>query len=208
VPEQLSPRALCGLDDVKVYGGFDLQDQGLDSLLIRLINAASAEIHRVAGREFKPAGANPQTRTFDVPVRLGFDCQEREINVGDLAAWTSVAVWGAAVGAGDVVGLPRVREEWEPFVKLRFTRLVRWRGVGLRASHYVPVDVTGDWGFPQVPEDIRQACVVTVMVWGERDIRHFSETFSLEEQRVELPRSLPRQVFDTVTGPDYRRPRA
>jgi hypothetical protein len=203
MPEQLSPRALCSLNDVKVYGGFDLDDQGLDALLIRLINAASAAIYGVAGREFKPVGINPQTRTFDVPIRWGFDGLEREIYVGDLANWTSVSIGGAAVSSSNVVGLPRVREEWEPITKLRFSGLVRWCSPALYGSQHAPVAITADWGFPLVPEDIRQGCVVTVMVWGERDIRHFSETFSLEEQRVELPRTLPRQVYDSCLN--YRR---
>jgi len=65
--------------------------------------------------------------------------------------------------------------------------------------------VTGVWGFPKVPDDVKQACITTVMVWAERDIRTFSETFSLEEQVITLPRTLPRQVYDTVVR--FQRPR-
>jgi hypothetical protein len=199
-PDPLS-RALCTVQDVKQY--VDAPDDTKDGLYARLINAASQAIHREAGREFKPVGAQPSTRTFDLPdlwqtrQRYGYSY---DVEIDDLADLDTVAFadwYGNTVTyAGTVTALPRNREDWEPITCLRFT-----------GGYYIPAEgtvaVTGTWGFPKVPEDIRQACVVTVATWDARDVSKFSATFSLDENRVELPHVLPRQVQETVDA--YKR---
>jgi hypothetical protein len=192
---QLSTRALIDVDYVKTYANVDVDDQSRDDLIIELINAASASIHQLAGREFKPVGTNPQTRMFDSLRGLAYT--EREFSVGDVATVTAVTCNGVALASSDWVAIPRVREEWEPITTLRVTASNYTLPTNLY-SHYDTFAVTGSFGFPAVPENIKQACRVTVMVWLERDIKHFSETFRVDEQIVQLPRVLPRQVYDDV----------
>lgn len=197
----LSPRALCTLTDVKVFSDADQSDNSRDWLLVRLVNAASTVIHSEARREFKAAGTNPQTRVFDLAAA---DVRERLVAVGDLAAFTSGRLLdpdGAliqAVAGSDIVSLPRVRNEWQPITRLRL------RSAARLATGYA-LEVTGNWGFPAVPEDIRQAAVTTVSIWAARDLGTFSDIFVQEEGRVELARELPRQVLQTVQR--YRPPR-
>lgn len=194
--EVLSARALCDPADVKEYVGIDEADDDYDNLLVRLVNAASEAIYRVTEREFVVDGSNPLTRTFDVfgSYADGF------LYVGDLnGAPTSVVIKDdddATVQTltvnTDVVLYPRVRATWQPVSRLRFRNLDQ----KLRSMDYI--EVTGNYGFPSIPEDIRQAAVVTAALWFARDVQKFSETFSLQEDRVELPRVLPAQVFDTA----------
>ena len=56
------------------------------------------------------------------------------------------------------------------------------------------VTVVGDWGFPTVPEDVRQACITTVGIWARRDVQAFTQTFNMDEARLERPEALPSQV--------------
>lgn len=207
MPATLSARALAGLDETKRYAKIDLAETGDDDVVIDRINAASALIHRVADREFKPIGTNPQTRSFDlISPRYGTP-PSSELRIGDLAsAPTAVTINGNVVTnlSTTVVGLPRVRQEWEPIRRLRFGSTlgtypgdpVYWPGYWSGAV----IEVTGNWGFPEVPADIREACIVTVAIWLSRDVTTYSETFISEEGRVEMPRALPRQVYDVVSA--------
>lgn len=199
----LSSRALAGLEETKRYAKIDLAETGDDDIVIDRINAASALIHRVADREFKPVGTNPQTRSFDlIAPRYGVP-PSNELRIGDLAsAPTAVTIDGNVVtDLSTVVGLPRVRQEWEPIRRLRFgsalgTYPAYWPGYWSGSV----IEVTGTWGFPEVPADIREACIVTVAIWLSRDVTTYSETFISEEGRVEMPRALPRQVYDVVSA--------
>jgi hypothetical protein len=202
---ELSDRALITLDYAKEYLKTRASDEGQDDLIIELINAASTEIHNLAGREFKPVGDNPQTRTFDVPASWGaWPPRSREFFVGDLASFTDVKVNGVSVSLGAVTGLPRNREEWRPIERLRLDNTIVLTP-SITNYGYATVEVTGAWGFPVVPENIKQACRVTVASWAERDVRAFSEVFNSEEGAlVPLPDTLPRQAYRTIIR--YQRP--
>lgn len=190
--EELSTRALCSLDDVKQYVNLvDEVDQ--DELLIRLINSASEAVYTITGREFKTIGSNPQTRTFDaVEVYAnGF------LYLGDFTAISSVVIYDdydnivQTMDISDVILLPRNRQPWEPY------QAIKLRHQSVSSTQYL--EVTGTWGFPSVPEEIRQAVVVTVGIWYARDIASYSGTFSISQDRVELPQTLPPAVTDTIS---------
>jgi hypothetical protein len=195
----LSTRALCSLEDAKLYAKIGLDETDADSEIIKLINAASDAILDLADREFKVDGANPQTRKFDFPEALTPQRRAYTLALGDLTSRTSVTIKNRIDGTtvqtmltADIDDLPRVRKSWQPITALRL------RNLTYSDDYYA--EIVGGWGFPLVPEKIRQACKVTVAIWLDRDIRTFSETFSIKEGRIELPRELPRQVYDTVIG--------
>lgn len=95
--------------------------------------------------------------------------------------------------ADDVDLLPRSRRSWEPITMIR----IRNKGT-LSDSQYVAV--TANFGWPQIPEPIRQACILTVGQWFARDVRKFSETFVEEAggDTVQLPRAISLAVMDTL----------
>lgn len=204
MPEVLSARALCTLDDVLAYIEVDPVDVDENDVLTRMINSASQVIHNVSGREFLPytvITTPPEVRTFDITWRHEVS---RTIAIGDVTTLTSVTVFNEAgttlgtIAAGARVSLPRIREEWEPIRKLRFLDTADY----IVATNVLQVAAT--WGFPAVPDDVRQACVETVAVWHGRDIEHISETYAAAGGGVlvgaaggrELSRSLPRRAFD------------
>lgn len=200
--ELLSPRALCTLDDVSFYvDPTNAYGATRDDRYTRLINAATTKIYRVARREFvainaerDPADvvtADPQTRTFD---GYGVD-SDGEFEIGDLMTFTSMAVAGVAVLDATAVRLPRVRDEWEPITRVRISNTI--------VGRYSTLTVTGVWGFPQVPEDIRQTTIELVKYWIDLDVEPRSETYDEYAPPAALRRSMPTWAWDTAVS--YRR---
>lgn len=183
-------RALCSLVDVKRWGEVDPAE---DDLVVRLIAAVSETIQDVAEREVRPIGQNPQTRVFDVrrdPLVPGTSF--RELPIGDLASFTAVTVDGTAAAPANVTGLPRTRKGWQPITRLRF-------GPSVSLPVGAEVAVTGNFGFPAVPERLRQAAIEQVSTLMNRDISKFSDTFVDAAGRVVIPPGeLKRSVLDTA----------
>lgn len=158
-----------------------------DTEIARVITDVSDRFHQEAEREFKVVGATPQTRVFEVdppgrrqPLYIDGDyvgdrnIGRRVVRVGDLTSFTAVSVidsdWTTvleAVALGSVTGRPLVRQEWEPIRELEFKDTVTALSVGMRLS------VTGTWGFPAVPGNVRQAVLDAVAVILDRDVEHY-----------------------------------
>lgn len=168
--------ALVGLSETKDW----LQQQNVDTSsdleLVRCINDISMRFQVEAEREFKPlSGTNPQVRTFDVD-ELGYF--NRVIRVGDLSTFTQVRVLNdlgnqvQVVNSSDIITLPRVKPTWAPVIALRFSRNVfrPWYG-----DFPYQVEVTGNFGFPSVPGDVRQAVLDAVADVMDRDVESYRQ---------------------------------
>ncbi len=150
----------------------------LDDLIAQVITQASEAIQVWSGREIVSLDAVGTTRTFDISDDL-LSCrygEDRVIDVGDLAAVpTAVTVYDSnnvlaytATVASDIVALPRVRRPDRPIRSLRLAPgVVLAPGGTLR--------VTGTWGFPQVPEFVERACILTVRAWLRSDAASSAE---------------------------------
>lgn len=60
------------------------------------------------------------------------------------------------------------------------------------------VEVTGNWGYngiDNLPQDVRQACAITVVEWMRKDVSAFSTAFSIDEGRVDRPEALPGAAY-------------
>src|SRR4051812_423188 len=151
-------------------------------------------MHEVSGREFVAledtgtSGNNdwpappPATRIFDVVLNPAIPTdpaignrRARILKIGDLAAFTSIAYGDAWTPASRFVidpayvrPKPANRAPWQPI------RLLQVFGDVWSGQEY---DVTGVWGFPQVPMDVQQACAEQAAIWAGRDLRNFSKTF-------------------------------
>lgn len=157
-------RALCELEDVTAFVPGYVSDPMTDALLEQLIIAESRAIHGRTGREFKVISPAVGTRRFDISPANEYT---RTIRIGDLATLSTVKIISTnqvtelqTVASPNYVALPRVREEWEPITGLFFPP-----GTGAAASilyGYV-LEVTGTWGFPALPADLRQACAQRVI---------------------------------------------
>jgi hypothetical protein len=192
-------RALVGLRETKDWLNQQQIQTENDLELVRVINDISDRFHQEAGREFKVVGTNPQTRTFVVePIgrRLPYyvdgdylgdrNRMRRTVQIGDLASLTSASIIDAdwttvleAVAAGDVTAHPLNRQAWEPITELEFQTDVTALGYGMRVS------VTGSWGFPLVPGDVRQAVLDAVAAVMDRDVEHYRQDLGSVGQQGE-----------------------
>jgi len=150
---------LCSLDDIKLARQ-DVTGGARDELMEALIARASVLIERVAHHQFTIDAAATDRFFPIVPT------PERIVRIDDLSATpTEVQVLdedGAgvytAVVATDVVTRPRNRRSHEPIRSLRLRS-----AVPMSASY--ELRVRGVWGWPAVPDDIREACIETVIDW-------------------------------------------
>lgn len=161
-----------------------------DTEIARVITDISDRIHQEAGREFVVNGTNPQTRLFDIP-RFPYrqpvivdgeyrgDRGTRTVDVGDLASFTQVRIldydWTTSVLAvpnTSISARPLVRQSWEPIRCLEFNYTVGSIYQGRR------VEVTGNFGFPAIPGNIRQACLDAIAAVLDRDVEHYRQDLS------------------------------
>ena len=170
-------RALCTLEDVQSYipGYIPYSDLSTDTILMEMIESVSVEIHNQTRRDFTPVQTNPYAKVFDVTAATEIN---RRLFVGDLKNLTGLTVGiastdGTAIGSTitapstAIIGQPRNRQPWEPYNYLWFPA-GQSNSASLGAGSVVTV--TGNWGFPQIPGDIRQACVKLVINRYLRDV--------------------------------------
>lgn len=209
----LSTRALVSLAETKDWLRRASIDTSNDIQLVRVINDVSDRIYyESGGREFK-AKDSGVTRSFDVAL-YGYS-----IYIDDLASLTtaSPAVTistreGTAIKTldnADVTVYPLNREPWEPITKLEFLRTKS----PLLCPGY-RVAVSGTWGFPSVPGNIRQVALDVIGAVMDTDVEHYREDITAETggatgatavlapQQMFVP--LPPEQFAIVRS--YRKP--
>lgn len=189
-PWGLATHALVGLGETKDWLQSNQIDTGQDADLVRVINDVSQRFHEEAEREFKVFGANPQVRMFDLcdmpPGEAWYvDGQylgqigngSRTVRVGDLTSFTSVRIlgndWATLVEnitpLSKVASHPLVRAPWQPIRALE----LRYDTAALSPGYRL--EVTGNWGFPLVPGDVKQAVLDGIAAVMDRDVEHYRQ---------------------------------
>jgi len=166
----LNARALVGLREAKDWLQSQTVNTSNDLDLVRVINDISDRMYEESEREFKSFdGGGSAVRIFDPngywPVRIG-DLSTTPTLVRILDKDGNSL---ATVAAGDQILRPRVRRPWQPITSLQFTQDViepRWSD---------QIEVTGVWGFPAVPGNVRQAVLEAVAAVMDRDVEHYSQ---------------------------------
>lgn len=201
----MQPGDLCTYADVVSYMP---PGQNLNQTVVeRLITSASAAISRVADREFATLDATEDegtvtrtstTRRFAVNPYPG----TRLIPVGDMATEPTridlldedQAATSEDITLAKINPAPLQRRPWEPITGLSFPTGV------LDSVRFI--DVTAEWGFPEVPDDVRQACIAQVREWYVRDVSRLSLTLdeATAEGTVAPSRELARPVLDLARG--------
>ena len=189
---------LCSLDDVKLVRQ-DVTGGARDALIEALIARASAAIERAAERQFTIDAGVAADRFFPM-VRNA----ERSVRIDDLSATpTEVEVINAAgtsvhtaTVASDVVTGPRNRRAWEPITSLRLRSAVPM-------SDYYELRVRGIWGWPAVPDDVREACIETVVDWMKNHQGLTAQSPDQFEPGGLAQRAMPLKALDIVRR--YRR---
>lgn len=199
--EELAATALCTDEDVRAYLGIKPDDLSADdrNTLIRLVNAASELFTDESQRIWKPDPAYAGMPRLYRADR--FDLETGRLRIDDCTAV-------ATVSYGDFrTNVPTVMTGWyawqdEPGYPIT---AVAWSlnsipiaggwyyGNIVYPPNYV-FTVDASWGWPRVPEPVRQAVIYTAAEWYARDVEKFSATFSIDQGRILLPQVLPNQV--------------
>jgi len=172
----LSSRALVGLAETKDW----LQSQNIDTAedleVVAAINGASELAHDESGREFKRVDttSSPTIRLFGVDnlTRNGF------VQIGDLSTTPTLvrilaSDWSSSIATiTDYQVYPNSRESWAPVTALEFESTV------IRPQSGQLIEVTGVWGFPSVPPQIKDAVKDVVAERLDRDVEHYTRDFA------------------------------
>lgn len=157
----LSSRALVSLEEARSYCWRDENDGSRDGLLVDAVNLCSSAIWTYCEREFRPAGTATRAFTLRRMILDGAVVGWIDLAPYDLVAATSVELYsdtadpqslssdeyrlrpvGGAPG-GTYLGIVTIPPSVAPVQP----------GFGWQAS------VTGSWGMPEVPEDVKLACL-------------------------------------------------
>ncbi len=191
--EDSSYRDLCSLDDVTSTLGITLAvDDPREPVLTRLIKAASDEIYSFTDREFISATKDywdDPTDTEDRVYDVGwYGLGRNVVEIGDLMEEpTEVAIYHrsdviALVDPADYELFPKVRQKGWPYQFIRF--------MAHHTHSSYAIHITGKWGFPIVPEDVRNGCIMTVREWYDAINLH-SSTVEQELIAGQPRRNLP-----------------
>ena len=188
---------LCTVEEVRDFLQKPVADTNQDQILGSLITRASYAIMRFCEREFAPAGSVGVTRTF----QIGYGDEWLSLAPYDLQTVTLVQVdtdTTAYTLSTDEYRLDPPGKPQSVYTSIRLRPLsVSTSGRQLWPTRQV--QITGTWGFPSVPDDVKHACVVTVATWFRRDAASFSSVFRLDEGAVERPEALPSAVKGVLT---------
>lgn len=163
-------RVLCSRADViRLVPGY-ADDPNTDTVIDDLIQAESQTWMTDTGRELVPIAAAPSARLFDIDCAAA---RVRTVRIGDANAISAVEIQDQTgntletVTSGGYVQMPRVRQAWEPTIALWFPPAA---SPAATVSDGYVVEVTGTWGFPAVPEDVRLAVARMALVRYVADV--------------------------------------
>ena len=196
------PRDLCTLADViERVPGYTLgDDPTVDATLADFITIESRDFMEEARREITPIRVGPETRVFDVDWIV---VDERELLIGDANDVTAVVLKQQdgtvlqTLGSSGWVDMPRVREDWEPITSIWFPPLVQdpvfFAWPASTWGPHVPIEnprlvceVTGSWGFPMIPQTVKRAVAVLVLVRYLNDAASVGTELADAADRAEL----------------------
>jgi hypothetical protein len=196
VEQPLGVNRLISLDDVKTARRG--MPAALDDLIdAKIVRASAAIASYCQGRKFAIDAAATERAYPIFGTFVAIDDLSAPPAVGKVTVW---APWAAAASSTlltgtDYVLSPRNREPWEPITSIELAR--SW-----------PPDselrVEGVWGFPQIPEDIREACIETVVEWLKSDQAITLQSPEQSEIGAPPERGLPLKARDLCR--DFRAP--
>ena len=196
--ETLAATALCTDEDVRAYLGRkpdDLSDEDRNTI-IRLVNAASETYTDESQRIWK---LDPELPTIRLYRLDSFDIQVGRLRIDDC---TEINALGVGDYRSPLGPQPLVSDgnwyAWAEEPGHPISAIVFAEGLQLVSGNVVSVDA--EWGWPKVPESVRQDVIYTAAEWYARDVEKFSSTFSLDQGRILMPQVLPSQVQRSAEG--------
>lgn len=176
--EHLTPTGgdLCTLEDIAGYvPAYRIGESDVtDAKLAQLITSQSQAFMEETGREIAPAADEPETRTF--PIGRAAALSQR-VWIGDLAELDSARLLEAdgtlceEIDVDTIVPMYGENRQpvtgWEPITSLTFPRAFSDR---TELVHGYVLEVTGTWGFREIPAFVREAVAARVILRYVSDV--------------------------------------
>ena len=185
--------SLVSVADVRGFIQKPDPDQAQDAIIGRLIESASEAILTWTEREFAPAGTAGVARVF-------YYCGNGVLNLSpyDVQVVTQVKIDSIAGSGGTILASTEYRLYPTPakdgvYNWLRLSPNISATPANTNFAER-EVTVTGTWGFPSVPDDVKHWTTVTVAEWLRLNVSAFTTTFNIDEQHLERPEMLPSAV--------------
>ena len=186
-------RALVTLAETKDWLNITQEDTSEDLDLVRMINDLSQRIIDISGRELKPITTASTARTFPVDMQA---VRQGRVQLGDVNTVTLVEIidddWStvaATVTSSYYTLHPTVREAWQPY------RYLELHPDTIQLRYGMRIRVTGTWGFPAVPGNIRQAVLDTIAAARDRHVESYAVELSAGENQPAAVRTTQTQIL-------------
>jgi hypothetical protein len=154
-----------------------------------LIGAATREFAKFTKREFEP-GDEAEERTFLHTGGRWVDLAPFDLRtVSEVLTGTEGESPAAATG----YRLRPLPAEDGVFQRIKFAA----------ALDECEVTVKGEWGFAEIPDDVKHLALATVTIWAKREIEVFERVYNVDSSYLERPRELPSAVEAGLTN--YKR---
>jgi hypothetical protein len=186
---------LVDLSEVREHLQKPDPDHEQDAILRSLISRASETITRYTRREFTPT--EDATREF-----VWIAGHEIDLAPYDLRSVTTLTLDSDLPVASQTVlttSQYRLRPKPAPHGVYQRIELVNTWPPRIGGE----VKVEGDWGFLEVPNDVKHACLVTLATWFRADVAAFTTRFNPELEQLEIPQAVPAGVLAALAP--YRR---
>lgn len=187
---------LCTLANVRAFIQKEATDTAQDPVISTLITSVSTQIIEWCCREFAPA-STAATRRVKCDSTL-VDLAPYDLRTATAVVLSPESASPVTLAATDYMLEPLNGATGGTYLHLRLSTALSLYSTTWQNFGYALVDVTGDWGFATIPEDVKQACIEAVAVRLRRDVAAFSTTFNLDESRMERPESLPASVCQAL----------
>lgn len=157
-------RDLTTIDAVKTAMQISGGDTSFDDILPGYITQASVAIMEYCKREFAPVVTT--TRRFKV------DNYRCELSPYDLQSASAVVLHPETSSPYSLVSGQYMLKPINPvrgvYTSIQFSGFLVIISQTLMQFDFALVDITGTWGFPSIPEDVKRATTITVASWLTR----------------------------------------
>lgn len=147
-------------DDLKAQLQIEADDTSRDALLDRALTAASRGIDRACGRRFW-LDDTPTARTYRLHQRIVREEDGDVLLVDDIGDSTGMTVESASTGGGtfvDITGSYETTPDNAIVDGYPITGLLR--PLTIWGTAFTRIRVTAKFGWPAVPDDIAEACLI------------------------------------------------
>ncbi|MEU6098965.1 phage gp6-like head-tail connector protein [Streptomyces sp. NPDC047079] len=146
-------------DELKAQLGIETGDTSRDALLDKALTAASRGIDRTTGRRFW-LDATPTARTYRLHQRVVREEDGDVLLVDDIGDTTGMTVESSSTGGGTYTAVTGYETTPDNALADGYAITGLLRPLSIWGTAFTRIRVTAKFGWPAIPNDIAQACLI------------------------------------------------